>query len=37
MGKRYGFKQDGDKFVLSINNHEEIMSGLDHPYRGPGI
>ena len=28
MGKRYGFKQDGDKFVLSINNHEEIMSVL---------
>ena len=28
MGKRYGFKQDGDKFVLSINNHEELVSVL---------
>ena len=28
MGKQYSFAQDGDRFVLSINNHEEIMSAL---------
>ena len=28
MEKQYSFVQDGDRFVLSINNHEEIMSAL---------
>ena len=28
MGKQYSFVQDGDRFVLSINNHEEIVAAL---------
>ncbi len=28
MGKQYSFAQDGDRFVLSINNHEEIVAAL---------
>lgn len=28
MGKQYSFVQDGDKFVLSIANHEEIVSAM---------
>ena len=37
MGKRYGFKQDGDKFVLSINNHEELVSALAEFCQEQGI
>lgn len=28
MGKQYSFVQDDDRFVLSIANHEEIVSAL---------
>ena len=37
MGKQYSFAQDGDRFVLSINNHEEIVSALAEFCQEQGI
>lgn len=37
MGKQYSFVQDGDRFVLSINNHEEIVDALAAFCKDQGI
>lgn len=37
MGKQYSFAQDGDRFVLSINNHEEIVAALAAFCKDQGI
>lgn len=37
MGKQFSFVQDGDRFVLSINNHEEIVSALAEFCQEQGI
>ncbi len=37
MEKQYSFAQDGDRFVLSINNHEEIVDALAAFCKDQGI